>query len=255
MSRNMKKKNNRNMQNRNSSNKAAQKEKKAILYTVLAFVLAVAVLFGINEISKIRNANQVESATTETTTETTTDESEEVLEETKAFEVLYTNDDGREVTHTGVITVDGDKEMKFELFGNIAPITVENFVGLANENFYDGLIFHRVIEDFMIQGGDPLGTGSGGSDENIVGEFTQNNIANDISHERGIMSMARSSAMDSASSQFFIMHADGTYLDGSYAAFGEIIEGIEVVDEIAIVETDSSDKPTTDVVITSIVID
>ena len=119
-----------------------------------------------------------------------------------------------------------------ELYGGIAPITVENFLKLADEGFYDGLTFHRIISGFMIQGGDPLGNGMGGSDENIKGEFDANGVTNNLSHTRGVLSMARSQLYDSASSQFFIMHTDADYLDGQYAAFGRVISGIEVVDAI-----------------------
>lgn len=122
--------------------------------------------------------------------------------------------------------------IKVELDGDTAPITVENFLKLAGEGFYDGLTFHRIISGFMIQGGDPNGNGTGGSDETIKGEFSQNGVENDISHVRGTISMARSSAMDSASSQFFIVHEDSTYLDGQYAGFGTVTEGMEVVDKI-----------------------
>ena len=120
-----------------------------------------------------------------------------------------------------------------ELDADTAPITVTNFVNLVNEEFYDGLTFHRIIDGFMIQGGDPLGTGMGGSDQKIRGEFSQNGIENSISHVRGVISMARSDSYNSASSQFFIVHEDSTQLDGSYAAFGQVISGIEVVDKIA----------------------
>lgn len=119
-----------------------------------------------------------------------------------------------------------------ELYGGIAPITVENFMKLADEGFYDGLTFHRIISGFMIQGGDPLGNGMGGSDQNIKGEFLLNGVENNISHTRGVLSMARSQMYNSASSQFFIMHADADYLDGQYAAFGRVLSGIEVVDAI-----------------------
>lgn len=132
-----------------------------------------------------------------------------------------------------------------ELYPDIAPITVENFQNLVNEKFYDGLIFHRVIKDFMIQGGDPEGTGLGGSSKTIKGEFKNNGVNNDLSHTRGVISMARNSiSMDSASSQFFIVQKDSTYLDGDYAAFGKVIAGMDVVDKIANVNVDSNDKPT-----------
>lgn len=146
-----------------------------------------------------------------------------------------------------------------QLYPEIAPITVKNFKKLVSEKFYDGLIFHRVIKDFMIQGGDPLGTGAGGSDEEIKGEFAINGVENNLSHTRGVLSMARRGSnpeteetMNSASSQFFIMHADYTGLDGSYAAFGKVLNGLDIVDKIATTQTDSNDKPITDQVITSI---
>lgn len=141
------------------------------------------------------------------------------------------------------ITMENGKVMELELYENIAPITVENFINLVNEHFYDGLIFHRVISGFMIQGGDPKGTGVGGSGKNIKGEFLSNGVVNNLKHERGVISMARASNPDSASSQFFIMHEDAPHLDGNYAAFGKVIKGIEVVDEIASVQTDYNDKP------------
>lgn len=119
-----------------------------------------------------------------------------------------------------------------ELDADTAPITVTNFISLANDGFYDGLTFHRIIKDFMIQGGDPSGNGTGGADNNIKGEFKSNGVENDISHIRGVISMARSMDADSASSQFFIVHQDSTYLDGEYAAFGKVTEGIEIVDQI-----------------------
>lgn len=142
--------------------------------------------------------------------------------------------------------------MKLELFPKVAPITVKNFLDLVEATFYDGLIFHRVIKGFMIQGGDPLGTGYGGSKANIKGEFKQNGVQNDLEHTRGVISMARSMAPNSASSQFFIMHKDGKFLDGAYAAFGAVVEGVEIVDRIANVKTSPSDKPLENVVIKSI---
>ncbi len=135
--------------------------------------------------------------------------------------------------------------IEIELYPDKAPITVKNFEKLVKEGFYNGLIFHRVIKGFMIQGGDPTGTGYSGSDENIKGEFAANGVRNDLSHKRGVISMARSMNPNSASSQFFIMHEDGTYLDGNYAAFGKVVNGMEVVDAIAEVQTDASDKPLT----------
>lgn len=135
--------------------------------------------------------------------------------------------------HHVAIEVEGYGTIECALNANVAPITVANFCKLANEGFYDGLTFHRVIEGFMIQGGDPNGDGTGGSDETIKGEFTANGVENPLSHVRGTISMARSSAYDSASSQFFIMHKTNTSLDGQYAAFGNVTSGIEVVDAVA----------------------
>ena len=134
--------------------------------------------------------------------------------------------------HTAEIVVKDYGTIKLELDADTAPITVTNFVNLANDGFYNGLTFHRIIDGFMIQGGDPLGNGTGGSDTNIKGEFEQNGVKNDISHVRGVISMARSQDNDSASSQFFIVQADSTYLDGQYAAFGHVTEGMEVIDAI-----------------------
>ena len=144
------------------------------------------------------------------------------------------------------MTMDDGSVIKLDLYPEIAPITVENFVSLIKKGFYDGLIFHRVINGFMIQGGDPLGTGMGGPGYEIKGEFASNGVKNDLKHERGVISMARSMRPDSAGSQFFIMHQDAPHLDGQYAAFGKVIEGIDVVDKIATVKTDYSDKPVTE---------
>lgn len=144
--------------------------------------------------------------------------------------------------------------IKVELYYDVAPNTVKNFISLANSGFYNGLIFHRVIENFMIQGGDPDGIGTGGPDYSIKGEFALNGFENNLSHVRGVISMARSSDYNSAGSQFFICHADSTYLDGQYAAFGKVIKGMDVVDSIASVDTDSYDKPYQNVTIESIVI-
>ena len=133
--------------------------------------------------------------------------------------------------------------MTLELYPEKAPKTVENFVNLANEGFYDGLIFHRVISGFMIQGGDPTGTGMGGPGYTIDGEFRMNGFDNDIKHTRGVISMARAMDPNSAGSQFFIMHKDAPHLDGAYAAFGMVIDGMDVVNKIAETRTDYSDRP------------
>lgn len=144
-----------------------------------------------------------------------------------------------------VIEMENGKEIQIELCPDVAPISCENFEKLVNQGFYNGLTFHRVISGFMIQGGCPLGTGTGGPGWHIKGEFLANGVPNNLKHTRGVLSMARASAPDSAGSQFFIMHEDAPYLDGQYAAFGKVVSGIEVVDEIAAVATNRADKPLT----------
>ena len=145
--------------------------------------------------------------------------------------------------------------MKLELYPDIAPKTVENFVSLVKKGFYNGLIFHRVIKGFMIQGGDPEGTGCGGPGYSIFGEFSDNGFKNDLKHTEGVISMARSMDPNSAGSQFFIMHKNSPHLDGSYAAFGKIIEGMEVVNKIAEVRTDWSDRPLEDQVMETVTVE
>ena len=139
--------------------------------------------------------------------------------------------------------MENGKRFRAELFPAFAPNTVNNFLSLVKKGFYDGLIFHRVIAGFMIQGGDPQGTGTGGPGYRIRGEFSSNGFANALRHERGVLSMARAQNPDSAGSQFFVMHADAYYLDGQYAAFGKVIEGMENVNKIAETRTDYSDRP------------
>ncbi len=153
------------------------------------------------------------------------------------------------------ITMENEKVIKLELYPDKAPKTVENFINLVNKGFYNGLTFHRVISGFMIQGGCPLGTGTGGPGYSIEGEFSSNGFNNDLKHTRGVISMARSMNPNSAGPQFFIMHKDSPHLDGQYAAFGKVIEGIEVVDEIAETECDYMDKPINPQVIKSITIE
>jgi peptidyl-prolyl cis-trans isomerase B (cyclophilin B) len=154
------------------------------------------------------------------------------------------------------IEIENYGTIKVELDAKSAPITVKNFVKLAEDGFYDGLTFHRIIEGFMIQGGDPLGNGMGGSDKNIKGEFKNNGVDNKLSHTRGAISMARSKAYDSASSQFFIVHQDSTFLNGDYACFGYVTEGIEIVDKICadtpVVDGNGTVLPADQPVITSI---
>ncbi len=142
-----------------------------------------------------------------------------------------------------IIEMENGKKMEIELYPEHAPLTVENFVKLVNEGFYNGLIFHRVIYGFMIQGGDPTGTGMGGPGYQIKGEFAANGVKNTLKHTRGVISMARSARPDSAGSQFFIMHKDAPHLDGQYAAFGKLTAGEDTLDEIAEVDTDYSDRP------------
>ena len=142
-----------------------------------------------------------------------------------------------------IIEMENGGTMTLELYPEVAPITVDNFVKLANKGFYNGLIFHRVIAGFMIQGGDPTGTGMGGPGYQIKGEFAQNGVKNTLKHARGVISMARSMHPNSAGSQFFIMHQNAPHLDGSYAAFGKLTDGFDVLDRIAGVSTNRSDKP------------
>ena len=142
-----------------------------------------------------------------------------------------------------IIEMENGGKIELELYPDAAPKTVANFIKLVSEGFYDGLIFHRVIPGFMIQGGDPQGNGMGGSKENIIGEFKANGFDNPIKHTRGVISMARAYNPNSASSQFFIMHQNAPHLDGQYAAFGKVVSGMDVVDEIASIPTDYSDRP------------
>jgi peptidyl-prolyl cis-trans isomerase B (cyclophilin B) len=154
-----------------------------------------------------------------------------------------------------IIEMENKDRIEIELYEDIAPVTVANFVKLAEEGFYNGRIFHRVIKDFMIQGGCPYGTGTGGPGYTIKGEFNANGFLNPLKHTRGVISMARAFDPNSAGSQFFIMHKDAPHLDGSYAAFGKVVKGIEVVDKIAETETDMRDKPFADQKINKIIIE
>ena len=152
-------------------------------------------------------------------------------------------------------TMESGDVIKAELYPDIAPVSVNNFISLIQKKFYDGLIFHRVIKGFMIQGGDPEGSGMGGPGYSIRGEFPQNGCPNDLKHTAGVLSMARSMHPDSAGSQFFIMHADSPHLDGAYAAFGKVIEGIENVNKIAETATDYSDRPVEDQVMKTVTVE
>ena len=151
--------------------------------------------------------------------------------------------------------IKGDKIIKAELYPNVAPNTVNNFISLVKNGFYNGLIFHRVIEGFMIQGGCPNGNGMGGPGYSIKGEFTYNGFANNLKHEKGVLSMARAMHPNSAGSQFFIMHEYSPHLDGQYASFGKVIEGLEVVDEIATTKTDYSDRPLEPVIMEEVTVE
>ncbi|MBQ6906048.1 MAG: peptidylprolyl isomerase [Clostridia bacterium] len=153
-----------------------------------------------------------------------------------------------------IIEMENGGKMILELYPEVAPITVENFKSLANKGFYNGLIFHRVIEEFMIQGGCPNGTGTGGPGHTIKGEFLINGVPNELKHDRGVISMARSMAYDSAGSQFFIMHKKAPHLDGQYAAFGKLLEGFDVLDNIATTKTNVYDKPIEPQIIKSITV-
>lgn len=189
-----------------------------------SFLLVLAVL-----VMGLSACGSSKSDTTSETKATKAPKATETAEVTKEPESKTTDTKGK---HHAKIKVKDYGTIEVELDGATAPITVANFIKLVNEKFYDGLTFHRIISGFMIQGGDPLGNGTGGSDETIKGEFSSNGVENNISHKRGVISMARSSDPDSASSQFFIMHQDSTYLDGEYAAFGKVTKGMSVVDKI-----------------------
>ncbi len=173
------------------------------------------------------------------------------LEETESKETENNEEAEEEPTYKGeneeapivTMTMEGGGEVIIELYPQLAPNTVNNFISLVQDGFYDGLIFHRVIPGFMIQGGDPEGTGGGGPGYSIKGEFESNDFSNKLEHERGVLSMARSQSPDSAGSQFFIIHEDSSHLDGDYAGFGQVIEGMDVIDDIVDVPTGDQDRP------------
>lgn len=199
------------------------KKSYIIIGIVVILMLAVAGIYArINKITvKNENPTNVENNVNSQNTENSEKNNES-----------GENDMYKTGTHHAEMIVKDYGTVKMELYADIAPITVANFAKLVNEGFYNGLTFHRIMSGFMIQGGDPLGNGTGGSDEEIKGEFALNGVENSISHTRGTISMARASAYNSASSQFFIMHQDYTGLDGAYAAFGKVTDGMEVVDKI-----------------------
>jgi len=166
-----------------------------------------------------------------------------------------TNEYSKETNPIVTINLENGGVIKLELYPEVAPQSVQNFISLINKGFYNGIVFHRVIRGFMIQGGDPEGTGVGGPGYSIKGEFKSNGFENPLRHERGVISMARTNVPDSGGSQFFIMHKDSPHLDGSYAAFGKVIEGIEFVDQIASVECNHLDQPVTQQVMKSVTVD
>ena len=202
------------------------KKSYIIIGIIVALVIVAIVCFAIYNNRIKDNTKTVEPTSQE---ENNTEQNIVSNEENEESEV---NDMYSSGTHHAQIVVKDYGTISLELYADIAPITVSNFAKLVNDGFYDGLTFHRIIEGFMIQGGDPLGNGTGGSDENIKGEFAMNGVQNSISHVRGTISMARSTSYNSASSQFFIMQEDTPSLDGLYAAFGKVTDGIEIVDKI-----------------------
>ncbi len=207
--------------------------KKVIISIVSIAVIAVLIIVGVLVFKG--NLSDTNSAEQNTATRTTEKDKND-LEQNNNTTTQTNNEEVKGMYSTGKhhakIEIKNYGTIELELDADIAPITVANFAKLVNEGFYDGLTFHRIIKGFMIQGGDPEGNGTGGSDENIKGEFTQNGVKNTISHVRGTISMARASSYNSASSQFFIVHEDSTFLDGQYAAFGKVTSGIEIVDKI-----------------------
>lgn len=210
-----------------------EKKNLMIIIILLIAICLVALVIFMNVIN-VQNKQK----TAETTSKNETENgivNEEIFTE-KNIDEKNNNEEEKDMYSSGIhhatIVIKDYGTIKLELDADTAPITVANFAKLVNEGFYNGLTFHRIIDGFMIQGGDPLGNGTGGSEENIKGEFSINGVKNNISHKRGVISMARSSSYNSASSQFFIVHEDSAFLDGQYAGFGKVTEGIEIVDKI-----------------------
>ncbi len=209
------------------------------------------------------NTTQNDAENTQTTKETNstdTDNTNKTAETESPTEKVQSENDTTQTTEDvnspiALLKIKDMGTIKIALFPEIAPNTVNNFISLAQSGYYDGLIFHRVIDGFMIQGGDPTGTGRGGPNYSIKGEFSSNNFDNPLSHTEGVISMARSNHPDSAGSQFFIVHEDSQFLDGEYAAFGITLEGMDIVDKIAKTETGAADKPKTDIIIESATIE
>lgn len=199
--------------------------KKIINFKSISLLL---IILGISLLAACNNEQVEESTEPQEQTDT---------EEPTTFE--GENEEAPIVT----MEMENDQKVIIELYPQVAPNTVDNFISLVQDGFYDGLIFHRVIPGFMIQGGDPEGTGSGGPGYSIKGEFESNDFSNELEHNRGVLSMARSQSPDSAGSQFFIIHEDSPHLDGDYAGFGQVIEGMDVIDDIAEVPTNNQDRP------------
>lgn len=220
--------------------------KKILCIVLAALMMLTMVACGAKKNDTNSTASNESATQTETKQDTANKQEEENMTE-YPFEVITTKE-----PIPATIEIEGYGTIKLELYPDIAPITVSNFQHLANSGYYDGLTFHRIIEGFMIQGGCPLGTGTGGPGYHIKGEFIQNGVPNSLSHTKGVISMARSGMPDSAGSQFFIMHEDAPHLDGQYAAFGKVISGQVIVDAVATVETNYSDAPIEPVVIKSV---
>lgn len=209
-------------------------KKYVILIAIIVGIIILASIFIINKLND--NTEKNENKINSTATSKKKEENVQINKKEESIEKNNNKEEGNKMYNTGKhnvnIKIKNYGTIELELDADVAPITVANFAKLVNEGFYNGLTFHRIIDGFMIQGGDPLGNGTGGSDENIKGEFAVNGVKNSISHVRGTISMARASDYNSASSQFFIVHEDSEFLDGQYAGFGKVTKGIEIVDKI-----------------------
>ena len=222
-------------------------KKYKVFLLVLGTLLFAIMMTACGENAKDNNEGQGEDQSEDQNE----DQTSENLDEAEDIQQDYSSEDNPIVT----ITMENNDEINIELYPKVAPNTVNNFISLVENGFYDGVIFHRVIPDFMVQGGDPDGNGMGGPGYGIKGEFSSNGFENDLIHVRGVLSMARSSAPDSAGSQFFLMVADSPHLDGDYAAFGKVTEGMEAVDAIVSTKRDSGNKPLEEQQIKTAVVD
>ncbi|WP_239616257.1 peptidylprolyl isomerase [Cohnella mopanensis] len=231
--------------------------KKRLAFSLLTLVALLLIVTGCGAKEKARNstdptASTGAAASTPTPTPSPSPSpSPSPTEEASPMNGVDTSGDNPIVT----IEMDSGKIIKVELYPKVAPNTVNNFISLVKKGFYDGTIFHRIIPGFMIQGGDPDGTGMGGPDYSIAGEFTQNGFENNLKHTAGVLSMARAQNPDSAGSQFFLMVADAPHLDGAYAAFGKVTEGMDVVNEIVKLPRDANDRPDTPPVMKKVTVD